>query len=88
MSERMAAVNEPREPATPQEIWNLLREVSASQKETDRQMRETDRRLRKTEELFNSQWGKLMEALVEGDLVKLLRQRGIEVHPHLLQLQG
>lgn len=80
MSERMAAVNEPREPATPQEIWNLLREVSASQKVTDRQMRETDRRLRKTEELFNSQWGKLMEALVEGDLVKLLRQRGIEVH--------
>ena len=30
------------------------------------------RRLRKTEELFNSQWGKLIEALVKGDLVALL----------------
>ena len=40
-------------------------------------MRETDRTLRRLEDLFNGQWGKLMEALVEGDLLKLLRQRGI-----------
>ena len=110
---------EGREPATLQEIWNILREVSESQKETDRRMqetdrrmqetdrrmqetdrqmqetdrrmqetdrvlkrqgRETDRRLRKLDDLFNGQWGKLMEALVEGDLVKLLRQRDIDVH--------
>ena len=31
-------------------------------------------------ELFNGQWGKLMESLVEGDLVGLLQQRGIAVH--------
>ena len=30
----------------------------------------------KLEELFNGQWGKLMESLVEGDLVGLLQQRG------------
>ena len=89
---------EGREPATLQEIWNILREVSESQKETDRRMqetdrrmqetdrvlkrqgRETDRRLRKLDDLFNGQWGKLMEALVEGDLVKLLRQHDIDVH--------
>ena len=47
--------------------------------ETDRQMQETDLRLRKLDELFNGQWGKLMESLVEGDLVKLLQQRGIAV---------
>ena len=46
---------------------------------TDRQMQETDLRLRKLDELFNGQWGKLMESLVEGDLVKLLNQRGIAV---------
>lgn len=79
-----------RGPATPQEIWIILREVSDSQKETDRRMQETDRllkrqrqetdrRLGKLDELFNGQWGKLMEALVEGDLIPLLRQRGIEV---------
>ena len=42
-------------------------------------MQETDRRLRKLDELFNGQWGKLMEALVEGDLIELLNQRGIQV---------
>ena len=86
----MADHDRQREPATPQEIWNILREVSESQKETDRrlqetdqllkrQAQETDRRMRKLDELFNGQWGKLMEALVEGDLITLLNQRGIEV---------
>ena len=111
----MAEGNGHREPATPQEIWAILREVSAMQQETarrmqdtdrqtarrmqetDRQMQETDRRQQETdqlltrqaraadrrmdklEELFNGQWGKLMESLVEGDLVALLQQRGIAV---------
>ena len=89
----MAERNEHREPATPQEIWEILREVSAMQQETarrmqetdrrqqdtDRQMQDTDQRLQETdqlltrqaraadrrmdklEELFNGQWGKLME---------------------------
>ena len=94
-----------REPATPQEIWEILRDVSATQQETarrmqetdqllkrqaqeadrraqeaDRRAQETDRRLRGLDELFNGQWGKLMEALVEGDLVRLLQQRDIAVH--------
>ena len=82
-----------REPATPEEIWNILRELAESQQETDRRMQETDRRmqetdrhmqetdlrLRRLDELFNGQWGKLMESLVEGDLVHLLNQRGIAV---------
>ena len=82
----MADHNGHREPATPEEIWNILREVAESQRETDRRMQETDRRmhetdrrLRKLDELFNGQWGKLMESLVEGDLVPLLNQRNIAV---------
>ena len=118
-----------RKPATPEEIWEILREVSENQKETDRQMKETDRmikenaketaeqmketdriikenaketaeqmketdqkfketaeqmkgtdrRLKALDKLYNSQWGKLMESLVEGDLVKMLKERGIDV---------
>ncbi len=66
--------------ATWQEIRAILHELSESQRETDRRMQETDRRLRKTEALFDSQWGKLIEALVKGDLIGLLNRRGIEVH--------
>ena len=75
-----------RDQASPQEVWAILRELSASQRETDRRMQETDRlmrenarRIRELDELFNGQWGKLMEALVKGDLVALLNRRGIEV---------
>ena len=89
----MADYDGNREPATPEEIWNILREVAESQKETDRRMQETDRlmqetdrrfqetdlRLRKLDDLFNGQWGKLMESLVEGDLVNLLNRRDIAV---------
>ncbi len=56
-----------------------LQETARSMKETDRQMRETDRRLQKAEDLFTTQWGKLMESLVSGDLVRLLDGRGIRV---------
>ena len=56
-----------------------MREADRRMRETDRQMKETDRRLKKAEGLFTSQWGKLMESLVEGDLVPLLNDRGIVV---------
>ena len=55
------------------------REVAAQMQETDRRMKETDRRLRRAENLFTTQWGKLMESLVEGDLVRLLQARGVSV---------
>ena len=87
-------------PATPEEIWAILRETAREQQETARlqqetdqlqqdnarymqetarRMRETDRRLKRAEHLFTTQWGKLMESLVAGDLVALLNDRGIAV---------
>ena len=44
-------------------------------------MRETDRRLKfdKLDKLFTTQWGALIESLVEGDLVALLQKRNIAV---------
>ena len=89
----MSAMEAERRPATPEEIWEILRQVAIRQKEGEEalkearkerrelreQMEETDRRLRRAEGLFTSQWGRLMESLVEGDLVKLLRERNVEV---------
>ena len=80
-----------RAPATFQEIRDILRQVSESQKETDRLLKrhaqEADRRFRGLDELFNGQWGKLMEALVEGDLIELLKERGIEVEHTLTNVR-
>lgn len=57
---------------TSDEIWGIL-------KETAEQMKETDRRLKKLDNLFTTQWRRLMESLVEGDLVKHLKEYGIKV---------
>ena len=40
---------------------------------------ENNEGLKKAKELFETQWGKLMESLVEGDLVKILQDRKIDV---------
>ena len=129
--------NVKRNPATPGGIWEILREVSESQRETDQKMKESakeadrrfqetdrimkegareadrrfqetdrmmkesaketdrrfqendrimqgnakeaDRRIKYLDTLFTGQWGKLMESLVEGDLVAMLQSRGIQV---------
>jgi hypothetical protein len=69
------------EPApTLDEVWRLFKETDRKMKETDRQMKETDIKLNKLEKLFTSQWGKLIESLVEGALVKIFNERGIPIH--------
>ncbi|HRD80517.1 MAG TPA: hypothetical protein PLL53_07145 [Saprospiraceae bacterium] len=76
-----------------QDLKMLLAELIASQKDTEARFKETearfketadrfkdtDKRINKAFELFESQWGKLIEALVEGDLVRVLNERGIAV---------
>ncbi len=52
------------------------------------EQRETARQLRAYQMTFNTQWGRLTEALVEGRLVDVLNGRGIEVEftrPGLVQ---
>jgi len=60
--------------------------------ETDRllteKFQETDKKLNKLEQLFTSQWGKLVESLVEGDVIKILNERGIEVTDTLRRRTG
>ncbi len=42
-------------------------------------LKESEKKTKKLEELFVGQWGKLVESLVEGSLVKLFNQRNIMV---------
>ncbi|MCY4524693.1 MAG: hypothetical protein OXB84_08145 [Halobacteriovoraceae bacterium] len=79
--------------ATPQEIWDLLRELAKSQKETDEQMKETGEQMKQTDRRldklaksidkangnFDNKWGQFLENLVKGDLLKLLGERNITV---------
>ncbi len=72
------------------EIWQLFKEQKKAQEERDKKAAEdikelraslkaTAKQIRETDLKFNGHWGKLMETLVEGDLVKLLKQKGIKV---------
>ena len=84
-----------------EDSWEIIRELSRSQKETDRQLKElresqqelnesqkkTDRQLQETNRRFNSQWGKLIESLVEGDLIKMLRKRNIAVEKTMTRVK-
>ena len=62
-----------------QETDRRMQETDRRMQETDRQMKETDRRLRKVDGEFDNKWGRLMESLVKGDLLKLLQNWGIGV---------
>jgi hypothetical protein len=77
-----------------EKVWLMFQETDKKFQETDKKFqetdkkfqdmaklsKETDKKLRSLETLFTGQWGKLMESLVEGDLVKLLKQRGLSVN--------
>ena len=65
-----------------------IKELVRSQQDTDRKFQDTDRKLNQLEKLFTSQWGKLMESLIEGDLVALLRDRGILIADTTMRLKG
>ena len=56
--------------------------------ETDREFKEIGKLLKQSHNLFTTQWGKLMESLVEGDLIKLLNQKGINIKDTLKNQVG
>ena len=78
------------ETVTLDEVWRLFKETDRQIKETEQSIKETNatlnktiksanRRINKLEELFVGQWGKLIESLVDGAVVRLFNERGIEV---------
>ena len=85
-------VNEPIpeyvRPLSFNDVWKMFMETRKQMEETDKRMKETDRRMRELQNLFTTQRGKLIETLVEGDLVMMLNERGIEVHRTLRNVDG
>ncbi len=69
--------------ASQKETDKLLKESSRKARQEIKELRlsqkETDKQIKKTEALFNTQWGRLMESLVEGDLLKILQEKGVNV---------
>ena len=63
-------------------------ETDVKFKETDAKFKETDERIKRAFDLFESQWGKLVESLVEGDLVRILQERGVQVRATSTRRKG
>ena len=70
------------------ETDSKFKETDSRFKETDIKFKETDKRIKAAFDLFEGQWGKLMESLVEGDLIKLLQAKGINVHDTSMRRKG
>ena len=61
-------------------LKDRFQEVADRFQETDAQFRETDKRINQVTGLFTSQWGKMIEALVQPNALKLFQEWGIKVH--------
>jgi len=68
-----------------QEVKEMFREMS---RETDRQFKATDRKIKDLSGLFTTQWGKLMEALIEPSCLKLFKDRKIDVSESYTNLKS
>ncbi|MBU0764427.1 MAG: DUF3883 domain-containing protein [Bacteroidetes bacterium] len=71
-------------------IWHLFKETDRKFKETDKmfqettkelkeQMQDTDKKIKALSNLFTTQWGKLIESLVEPSCLKLFQEHGIKI---------
>ena len=69
-------------------IDKLNEEYLELKRETEKERKKTEKAIRELLNLFTSQWGKLIESLVEGDLVRVLTERGIEVDSVLERRKG
>jgi len=77
-----------QQPATFEQVWQMFKETDKQFKETDKKFQETDKKIKELAYLFTSQWGRLIESLVEGDLVNLLNSRGIAVNRTSERIKG
>jgi Holliday junction resolvase len=86
-------------PLTFEKVWRMFQETDKkfqeAAKETDKkiketwdQIKETSRGITRLERQFTSMWGKLVESLVEGDLIRLLNERGIAVERTQQRVSG
>jgi len=82
-----------------QEVKEMLKqtfqEIAVQSKETDKKFQNTDKKFQETRDeiralsgLFTTQWGKLMEALIEPSCLKLFRDRKIDVSESYTNLKS
>ncbi len=76
------------QPLSFEQVWLMFKETDKKFQETDKQLRETDKKIKELSNLFTSQWGKLVESLVEGDLVNVLNKRGVRVERTIQRVKG
>ena len=61
------------------EIWKILKEISAGNKELQASQRKTERMIQEMGGRFNQRWGAFVESLVEGKLVKIFKDHNIDI---------
>ncbi len=61
------------------ETEEMRRENEEARRKTEESLRELSKELRQHSGEFNRKWGDFMENLIEGDLVSLLRNRGLNM---------
>jgi hypothetical protein len=61
-------------------LTEKFQETDRQFKETGKQFKETDKKIKELSELFTSHWGKLVESLVNGAVLRLLNEAGIKVY--------
>jgi len=73
---------------TQKALAEQTKETDHKFQETQDQIRKTSREIEKIDRQFNSLWGKFVESLVEGDLVRLLNEKQIPVSRTYQQVSG
>jgi hypothetical protein len=74
-----------------EDIKQLFRDAERRSRETDLQMQETDRRMRETDRKIGrlgNRLGEFVEGVVRPGLVRLFRERGVEVHQTIGDLEA
>jgi hypothetical protein len=71
-----------------QETSREIQETGRIVRENGAEIKEVSASIKELRNLFEGQWGKLMESLVEGDLVNLLQARGIAITDTISRLRG
>ena len=63
-----------------QKTEQALQELAKSQQKTEDSIRELKGSLDETNGNFNNKWGSFLENFIEGDLLKIFKQRNVEVN--------
>ena len=66
-----------------EKVWFMFQEaervMSKNSLETERMFKETDKKIKELANLFTTQWGRLVEALIQPACLRLFVERGIDI---------